>query len=130
MTIERAGKITPHSRGHRRAASFAAAALLLSAAALAGCSSSNTGTQEVAIYVTEDGFVPAKASVPRGVPVTLVVTRQTDQTCATSFRIPSLDRTVDLPLNQHVRIDLPGGIQDTLQYTCGMEMLHGMVIGK
>jgi plastocyanin domain-containing protein len=106
------------------------AALLVAAAWLGGCSSPKSGTREVTIRITEDGFEPAKQFVPRGVPVTLVVTRETDQTCATAFKIPSLGQRVELPLHQHVRIDLPGGIRDTLKYSCGMDMLHGTVIGN
>ena len=111
--------------------------LLVLAAALAGCqgrSSQQAGNQagprEVKLTLSDQGYQPALAEVPRGVPLTLVVTRTTDQTCATRFVIPSLDRKYDLPLNQGVRIELPQGVSDTLSYTCPMNMIGGTIAAK
>ena len=85
---------------------------------------------EIAIHVTPDGFVPKHAFAPRGQPVTLVVTRDTDETCAKDMVIAGIDSTWDLPLHRPVHIDLPRGVTDTLRYVCGMGMERGDVIAQ
>ncbi|MGH7740761.1 MAG: cupredoxin domain-containing protein [Candidatus Eiseniibacteriota bacterium] len=101
-------------------------------ALVAGCSKSapKPGYAEVAIHVTTDGFVPKSALVARGKPVTLVVTRDTDQTCATAMVVAGSDREWLLPLHRAVRIDLPQGVTDTLRYVCTMGMEHGEVVAE
>ena len=51
-----------------------------------GCSSADAAReQRVRITVTDRGFEPATVTVPSGRPVTLLVTRRTERTCATAF---------------------------------------------
>jgi len=88
------------------------------------------GPREVRLAVTENGFEPSEVRVPRGEALTLVVTRKTDQTCATSFAIPALAVKKELPLGQPVRIEVPAGVADTLRYVCGMSMLGGTIIAQ
>ena len=102
-------------------------------AVAAGCNGRQNATaapQEVQLAVTDRGFAPARAVVPRGRALTLVVTRKTDQTCATEILIPALNVRRALPLNQAVRIDIPAGVADTLNYICGMHMLGGTIAAK
>ena len=102
-------------------------------ALIAGCNGgqkSSSGSQEVQLAVTEGGFEPARTEVPRGQALTLVVTRKTDQTCATEIVIPALNVRRPLPLNQAVRIDVPAGVADTLNYICGMHMMGGTIVAK
>ena len=110
---------------------------LLALALVSGCAGQpaektrgSSERREVEITVTDRGFEPALSRVPAGKPVTLVVTRKTDQTCATEIVIPMLHRRVALPLNQTVRVDIPGGIADTLGYECGMGMITGTIVAQ
>ena len=106
---------------------------LFAVAATAGCSQeqkSSAGPQVVQLAVTDRGFEPARAEVPRGQAFTLVVTRKTDQTCAKEILIPALNERRTLPLNQAVRINVPNGVADTLNYICGMHMLGGTIAAK
>ena len=106
---------------------------LFALAAVAGCNGeqkTSAGPQEVQLVVTDRGFEPAQADVPRGKALILVVTRKTDQTCATEMLIPALNERRTLPLNQAVRIDVPAGVADTLNYVCGMHMLGGTIVAK
>ena len=89
-----------------------------------------SGPQEVELTVTDRGFEPARAEVARGKALTLVVTRKTDQTCAKEILIPALNERRALPLNQAVRINVPAGVADTLNYVCGMHMLGGTIAAK
>jgi plastocyanin domain-containing protein len=106
-------------------------AALLGCAALAGCARREAVPPgAVAIAVTENGFEPAVVTVPRGKPVTLVVTRRTDKTCATEMVFDPPGPRVELPLGKPVRIDLAAGVSDTLRYVCGMDMVRGMLVAK
>ena len=106
---------------------------LVAVSALVGCNGpqkSALATGDVQLSVTDSGFEPAKVAVPRGQAFTLVVTRKTDQTCAQEILIPALNERRALPLNQAVRIDVPNGVADTLNYICGMHMLGGTIAAK
>jgi plastocyanin domain-containing protein len=94
--------------------------------ALAGCGSGKAS--EVSIEVTDAGFVPAVAYLPKGKAVTLLVTRKTDQTCATEMVFARDGRKVELPLNQTVRVEIPANSGDTLDYACAMNMIHGQLV--
>ena len=109
-------------------ASCGAALAILLACSLGSCARSKPqAAGEVAISITDDGFEPARSVVPKGTPLTLVFTRQTDQTCVTDVTIGRLGKTVALPIHQPVRVELPAGIEDTLSFTCPMDMYRGML---
>jgi plastocyanin domain-containing protein len=101
----------------------------LVASLLASCQSQSTvpAGREIAVDVTDQGFEPAEVRVPAGEPVTLVLTRKTDQTCATEVVFQSLHRRYKLPLGRPVRIALAPTSKGTLVYRCGMDMLGGRV---
>ena len=102
-------------------------------AVAAGCNQeqkTSAGPLLVQLAVTDRGFEPPRAEVPRGHAFTLVITRKTDQTCAKEISIPALNERRPLPLNQAVRIDVPKGVADTLNYICGMDMLGGTIVAK
>lgn len=80
----------------------------------------------VEIEVTEAGFEPAEIKVPRGRPVTLVVTRKTDKTCAKDVAIAG--QVVDLPLDKPVEINVSFEKPGTVTYACGMNMIKGSII--
>lgn len=84
----------------------------------------------VKISVTKAGFEPATLAVKQGVPIVLLVTRKTDQTCATQAFFPSIDKVVDLPLNKAVRVALPAQAAGRLSYSCRMGMYHGELVVK
>jgi plastocyanin domain-containing protein len=110
---------------------LAAAAMLL--ANVSACTSSSSssraaGAQEVAIHVTENGFEPERVTVKAGSPVTLLVTRDTDKTCATELVLTEPRIKRQLPLNQTVAITFTPTHAGELTYACGMDMLHGSVL--
>lgn len=97
-----------------------------------GCAREGTRTEgsgaRVAIAVTDSGFVPATATVPAGESVTLVVTRETDQTCAKEIVFPGQNIRKELPLGKAVEITLTPTAKGELPYTCGMSMLSGKLV--
>ena len=102
---------------------------LLSVAALAflaGCVPA--GPKEIQVAVTDMGFQPNAITIKKGQAAVLVMTRKTDQTCATEAIFAETGRKYDLPLNQPVRIDLTGVSPGTVHWACGMDMEHGTVV--
>lgn len=118
---------------------------LLLALALAACSKKSekaeeTGTKaaapatpvaasgRVAISVTEKGFEPTPIQVAKGQPITLVVTRKTDETCATELTLPEYKIDKKLPLNQPVEISFTPAKAGELVYGCAMDhMVSGVI---
>jgi plastocyanin domain-containing protein len=99
---------------------------------IAGCagpsSKSATPPGAIAIRVTEKGFEPAEIKVAAGRPVTLVVTRETDRTCAKEFVMTAQNINKDLPLNQPVEITFTPTAAGELRYACAMDMYSGKII--
>mgnify|MGYP001308147265 FL=1 len=94
-------------------------------AAVAGCMPA--GPKEIQVAVTDMGFQPNAITIKKGQAAVLVMTRKTNQTCATEAIFAETGRKYDLPLNQPVRIDLTGVSPGTLHWACGMDMEHGTV---
>ena len=101
-------------------------AAVLAAALATGCAAKQSGP--ITLEVTDAGFVPAVIYLPKGKPATLMVTRKTDATCATEMVFERTGQKYDLPLNQTVRVDLPAGEADTLNYACAMNMIKGQLV--
>lgn len=94
-----------------------------------GCSSADAAReQRVKISVTEKGFVPAVVTVQAGRPVTLLVTRKTDRTCATELVLKTHGINEKLPLGKTVVIRFTPEKTGTLEYSCGMDMYHGKIV--
>lgn len=84
--------------------------------------------QVVRIDVTPKGFVPAKIQVKAGHPVKLVVTRRTDQTCATDIVIKDFNISKPLPLDQPVAVTFTPTKPGQIRYACAMNMVAGVII--
>ena len=100
-------------------------AILILAFVAAGCGGGKG--VEVPISVTENGFEPSRIEVKHDQPVTLLVTRKTDQTCATEIVVPSRGITQSLPLNQTVRVALGPLKTGEVAFACGMDMEKGTI---
>ena len=97
----------------------------------AGCSSAGAARdQRVKITVTEQGFVPAVVTVHAGRPVTLLVTRRTEHTCATELVLKAHGIDVKLPLGRTVAIRFTPERPGTLDYACAMNMIRGRIVVK
>lgn len=104
------------------------AALLAGALALGGCKDRAPAAGEpVRITVTKNGYEPWRVEARRGVPLTLVVTRTTDETCATEVVLPEYGIDQKLPLHQPVTITFTPLRSGTLRYSCAMKMFQGEI---
>lgn len=84
----------------------------------------------IEITVTDQGFRPEKVSVPAGEPVRLVFKRITDNTCAKEvvLQVGESNRIErELPLDQPVEVAVTFPTAGELKYTCGMNMLSGII---
>ncbi len=106
---------------------WSAALAVLAGCAGAGARSSNS-QGAIAITVTQKGFEPAEVKVPKGAPVTLLVTRKTEKTCAKEFVMAEYGIRKNLPLNQPVEIVFTPNEAGELRYACGMDMIAGTVV--
>jgi plastocyanin domain-containing protein len=115
----------------------ATAAMVGAAATQQGCSKSSSqekapaavaeGPRVVELSVTEKGYEPSPVTLTKGQPVKLVVTRKTDQTCATEVVMDGYDINTPLPLNQPVEIAFTPKESGQLVYGCAMgKMISGV----
>ena len=100
---------------------------LAAASAAAPRSAKTQGAQVVAIEVTGKGFVPDRAAVKAGRPVTLVVTRKTERTCATEIVVKDYGVNQPLPLGQAVEVTFTPKKAGPVRYACGMDMIAGVL---
>lgn len=82
------------------------------------------------VEITAAGLVPARVTVPAHQAVDLVFIRRVkdEETCGTDVAIPSLGILQDLPFNERVTIRLPPSPPGELTFSCGMDMLRGVII--
>jgi plastocyanin domain-containing protein len=86
------------------------------------------GGQTVAMTVTDKGFEPATVKVKKGEPVTLLITRTTDKTCATEIVIDEHKVNAKLPLNKEVKVTFAPKKTGDLKYGCAMGKMIGGVV--
>ncbi len=108
----------------RRMAVVALAAALVAGA---GCRRGQRPGEPVKITVTRNGYEPWKVRAWKGVPLTLVVTRTTDETCATEVVLPEYGIDAKLPLNQPVTITFTPTRSGEVRYACAMNMFQGVI---
>jgi plastocyanin domain-containing protein len=109
---------------------FRALALAAAVAALAAAGCRKPAPREgepVRITVTKNGYEPSRVQATRGKPLTLVVTRTTDENCATEIVIPEANVSKDLPLGQPVTITFTPQRTGELRYSCAMQMFQGVI---
>ena len=88
------------------------------------------GVQVVQLAVTKEGFVPSRVTVKAGQPVKLVVTRKTEQTCATEIVMKDFGVKQDLPLEKPVTVSITPKKPGEYRYACGMDMIAGVLEAK
>ena len=104
--------------------------LAFGAVAVAGCTGGprqSSDSARVSISVTRDGFTPSVVSAKAGTPLTLIVTRTTDQTCATELVMKDYGIHRELPLGHPVEITFTPAHAGDVRFACGMDMISGTV---
>jgi plastocyanin domain-containing protein len=84
--------------------------------------------RSIALKVTSDGFMPDSIPLKANQPVKFVVTRTTDETCATDLLIDGTDVKVALPLNTPVEIAWTPTKAGKVKFGCAMDMMVSGVL--
>jgi plastocyanin domain-containing protein len=105
---------------------IATALFLLPLAPLATAAEAKGKT--VTMTVTSKGFEPAVVEVKKGEPITLVITRKTDTTCATDIVIDEVGIKQALPLNTPTKVTFTPTKSGELKYGCAMDKMVGGVL--
>ena len=108
----------------------AALAAALFALALPATAAPSPAGARVEVKVTGDGWVPSSIPARAGEPLTLVVTRTTDRTCATEIVITEYGINARLPLNKPVTVTFTPRKAGQVKFACGMDMITGVVVVK
>jgi hypothetical protein len=83
----------------------------------------------VELKVTAEGFQPGNITLKKDEPVKFVVTRVSDETCATELLIADTDIKADLPLNTPVEIAWTPTKAGAVKFGCAMGMMvSGMLL--
>lgn len=83
----------------------------------------------IEISVTENGFEPTPIKLKKDEPVTLVVTRKTDSTCARKLVLDEGKIAAELPLNKPVEIAFTPKKTGQIKYGCAMgKMVSGVLL--
>jgi plastocyanin domain-containing protein len=129
-------RVEPRTRGLARARHLpwiALAGLALGACHRAAPSKrlglSATGERHISIAITADGFVPERSYATAGEPVSLVVTRMVEQTCARDIVLEDFGILVPLvlrvPTEVHFTPTQPGRIRFA---ACAIDMVAGEIV--
>lgn len=87
-------------------------------------------THPLEISVTSDGFVPERAKVRVGQPITLVVTRKVERTCATDIVIKDYGVNKPLPQGERVEVTFTPTKPGPIRFACAMDMVSGELVAE
>ena len=97
--------------------------------ALWGCSEQQSSEpQVVKLAVSESGFTPLEIAARKGTPLTLLVTRESEASCAKEIIIPGANIRRSLPVRQEVSITFTPTKRGSMQYTCCDDMTGGKIV--
>ena len=103
---------------------YAWVAVLAASLSVTGC---RRGPEEVRVSVGANGFDPSRIETRTGKKLVLVLTRTTDDTCATEILIPEAGVKASLPLGKPVRVELTPTKAGKLRFSCAMRMFQGEI---
>lgn len=84
---------------------------------------------KIAVTVTSAGFVlEAAPTLRRDQPVTFIVTRKVEKTCAKDFVVRELGVSAPLPLDVPVEVTITPTKAGKLHFSCAMDMLGGDLV--
>jgi plastocyanin domain-containing protein len=92
--------------------------------------SASTNKQTIDVLVTEKGFEPSILKVGKDQEIILAITRKTNSTCAKEILFPAQKIRKELPLNKTVTIDLGKLKKGDVSFSCGMNMVSGVISVK
>jgi len=87
------------------------------------------GVRTVAIEANKDGYVPDRIPGKPGEKLKLQFTRTIEAECLSNLVTPD-GKTVSLPLNKPVDVEVTVPKEGEVQFACGMDMFHGVIVAE
>lgn len=84
-------------------------------------------TQNIKIVITSSGYSPNYFKVRKGSPVTVELTSKDAFSCASAFRIPSLEISRNLQANETQTLSFTPTQTGQIAFTCSMGMYNGVI---
>jgi plastocyanin len=94
----------------------------------AAAAPTTAGGAKVVVAVTDEGFVPDRIPAHRGQPLTLVITRKTDRTCARDIMFQGQAGKTPLPLGKTVEVTYTPKTSGEIKFGCAMGMMVSGVL--
>jgi plastocyanin domain-containing protein len=95
---------------------------------VAAAASTPGGTVDVTVLV-EGGYTPSTIEVPAGSRVRMTLDRREDNPCSEEIVIPDFGIRKALPAHAATTLEFTA-TAGRHEFSCGMGMLHGAIIGK
>ncbi len=83
--------------------------------------------RRIPIEVRKTGYVPNTLEAEAKEELLLVFTRVVDTDCGRFIKVQGTDLKTELPMNQPVEIQVTMPESGELVFTCGMDMMHGVI---
>ena len=87
------------------------------------------GTRRVEINASDKGYSPERIAGKPGEKLTLVFTRTFESDCISQLKTPD-GKLVDLPMNKPVEVAVTVPQTGQVEFACGMDMFHGVVVAQ
>ena len=127
----------PHAGEYRLWAQFQKAGQVITVPFVLQVAEGATGAGETAIpagairiRVSQNGYTPAKVTVPAQRAITLAFTRDATPNCGSEVVFPALGIRKRLPPNETVLVELPALDAGEFHFACGMGMYKGLIVAR
>jgi plastocyanin domain-containing protein len=87
------------------------------------------GLRHVSVEANKEGYTPDKIAGKPGEKLVLVFTRTADSECISQVKVGSA-APVDLPLNKPTEVAVQVPQSGQVDFACGMDMFHGVVVAQ
>ena len=87
------------------------------------------GLRHVPVEANKEGYTPDKIAGKPGEKLVLVFTRTADSECISQVKVGSA-APVDLPLNKPTDVAITVPQSGQVDFACGMDMFHGVVVAQ
>ena len=87
------------------------------------------GLRHVPVEANKEGYTPDKIAGKPGEKLVLVFTRTADSECISQVKVGSA-APVDLPLNKPTEVAVQVPASGQVDFACGMDMFHGVVVAQ
>lgn len=89
----------------------------------------SAGVRTIPIAANENGYVPDRIPGKPGEKLKLQFTRTVEGECLSQLKMPD-GKTVDLPMNKAVDVEVTVPTDGEIKFACGMDMFSGVIVAE